>query len=55
MMRSLKPAALFLGLAILAVTFGTEVNAQDFRIEEVSSPHVPLAASFEKVGSSSLN
>jgi hypothetical protein len=38
MMRSLQPAALLLGLATLALTFGAEANAQEFRIEEVGSP-----------------
>jgi hypothetical protein len=37
MMRSLQTAALVMGLAIFA-TFGTAVDAQEFKIEEAASP-----------------
>jgi hypothetical protein len=38
MMRSLQTAALLTGLAIFFATFGTQAHAQEFRIEEASSP-----------------
>ena len=37
LMRSMKPAALVLGLAAFSVTGGTQVHAQEFGIAEVSS------------------
>jgi hypothetical protein len=37
-MRSLQIAAVLAALAILIATFGTQVHAQEFKIEEVSSP-----------------
>ena len=38
MMRSLQTAALLTGLATLFTTFGTQVDAQEFRIEEAATP-----------------
>ena len=38
MMRSLKPVALLAALAAFAATFGAQIHAQEFRIEEVTSP-----------------
>jgi hypothetical protein len=38
MMRSLQIAALLTGLAIFLAIFGTQVDAQEFRIEEAASP-----------------
>jgi hypothetical protein len=37
MMRSLKPVALVVGMALLAAVSGTAADAQDFKIEEVTS------------------
>jgi hypothetical protein len=45
-MKSHKPVASLLALAALAVTFGSQVKAQEFRIEEVASPS---ALSVEKL------
>src|SRR5499426_3511132 len=38
MMRSCKPAALLVGLAVFVATFGAQVCAQEFRIQDVTSP-----------------
>src|SRR5262249_31125386 len=38
MMRSCKPAALLVGLAAFVATVSAQVHAQEFRIEEVTSP-----------------
>jgi hypothetical protein len=38
MKRSLQTAALLMGLTIFFATFGTQAHAQEFRIEEASSP-----------------
>src|SRR5215831_7651886 len=38
MMRSCKPAALLVGLAVFVATFGAQVRAQEFRIQDVTSP-----------------
>jgi len=38
MMRSCKPAALLVGLAVLIATSGAQVRAQEFRIQDVTSP-----------------
>jgi hypothetical protein len=38
MMRSIQPAALVVGLATFCATLAAQADAQEFRIEEVSSP-----------------
>jgi len=55
MMRSLQTAALLAGLATLIATFGTEVVAQEFRIEEVNSPQDQLLEIFSMILFTSLN